>query len=149
MSLLFWLSNMLKPIHKSCSVDFAQQFKEILSEWQEKIPRLTRLLGCYVEFKTGNRNLSPYKSHNYFEIFRHYVSPNFRKSIYFFLSRTVAIHKTAGEGGYFFKSSQPLLPASQTLRHQPSNYCREFTSAESAAGLELGIFGFRAQVANH
>ena len=42
--------------------------------------------------------------------------------IFFFhldsLSRTFMIHRTAGEGGgYFFKFSLPLLPASQTLRH--------------------------------
>ena len=41
--------------------------------------------------------------------------------IYFylgFLSRTVTIHRTAGEGGgYFFESSLPLSPASQILRH--------------------------------
>ena len=34
-------------------------------------------------------------------------------------------------GGYLFNSSLPLLPASQTLRHQPGNYCRELTSAHS------------------
>ena len=34
-----------------------------------------------------------------------------------FLSRTFTIHRTAGEGGgYFFKSSLPLPPASQTIR---------------------------------
>ena len=42
------------------------------------------------------------------------------------------IHKTAEEGGgYLFNSSLPLPPASQTLRHQPGDYCREFTSAHS------------------
>ena len=45
---------------------------------------------------------------------------------------TFAIHKTAGEGGdYLFNSSLPLPLASQTLRHQPGNYCRELTSAHS------------------
>ena len=35
-----------------------------------------------------------------------------------FLSRTFKNHRTAGEGGgYFFNSSPPLTPASQTLRH--------------------------------
>ena len=49
-----------------------------------------------------------------------------------FLSRTFTIHRTAGEGGgYFFNSSLPLRPASQTLRHKPGDYCREFTSAHS------------------
>ena len=35
-----------------------------------------------------------------------------------FLSPALAIHRTVGEGGgYFFNSSLPLPPASQTLRH--------------------------------
>ena len=35
-----------------------------------------------------------------------------------FLSRTFTIHRTAGEGrGHYFKSSLPLPPASQALRH--------------------------------
>ena len=34
-------------------------------------------------------------------------------------------------GGYLFNSSLPLPPASQTLRHQPGDYCRELTSAHS------------------
>ena len=46
---------------------------------------------------------------------------NIRNYVFFylgFLSRTFTIHRTAGEGGgYFFKSSLPLPPASQTLRH--------------------------------
>ena len=43
-----------------------------------------------------------------------------------FLSRTFTIHKRAGEeGGYFFNSSLPLPPVSQTCRHWPDNYCRE------------------------
>ena len=38
----------------------------------------------------------------------------------------------SGEGGgHFFNSSLPLPPASQTLRHQPGDYCRELTSAHS------------------
>ena len=49
-----------------------------------------------------------------------------------FLSRTFTIHRTAGKGGgYLFNSSLPLPPASQTLRHQPGNNCREFNSAHS------------------
>ena len=63
---------------------------------------------------------------------------NLDESIFFFffylgfLSRTFTIHRTAGEGGgYFFNSSLPLRPASQTLRHKPGDYCREFTSAHS------------------
>ena len=49
-----------------------------------------------------------------------------------FLSRTFTIHRIAWEGGgYFFNSSLPLRPASQTLRHQPSDYSRELTSAHS------------------
>ena len=35
-----------------------------------------------------------------------------------FLSQKFTIHRTAGEqGGYFFNSSLPFPPASQTLRH--------------------------------
>ena len=49
-----------------------------------------------------------------------------------FLSRTFTFHGTAGEGGGFlFNSSLPLPPASQALRHQPGDYCRELTSAHS------------------
>ena len=49
-----------------------------------------------------------------------------------FLSRTFTVHETAGEGGgYLFNSSLPLPPASQTLRYQPGDYCRELTSAHS------------------
>ena len=49
-----------------------------------------------------------------------------------FLSRTFTNHRTAGEGGeQFFNSSLPLPPASQTLRRQPGNYCKELTSAHS------------------
>ena len=39
-------------------------------------------------------------------------------SIWVFLSRPFANHKTAGEGGeHFLDSSLPLPPASQALRH--------------------------------
>ena len=49
-----------------------------------------------------------------------------------FLSRTFTTHGTAGEGGgYLFNSSLPLSSASQTLRHQLGDYCRELTSAHS------------------
>ena len=49
-----------------------------------------------------------------------------------FLSRTFTNHRTAGEGGgYFINSSLPLPPASQTLRHEPGNYCRKLSSAHS------------------
>ena len=54
---------------------------------------------------------------------------------FFFLgfhSRTFTIHRTAAEGGrFFFNSSLPLPPASQTLRRWPGDYCRELTSAYS------------------
>ena len=36
-----------------------------------------------------------------------------------------------GRGGHLFTSFLPLPPASQTLRHQPGDYCRELTSAHS------------------
>ena len=49
-----------------------------------------------------------------------------------FLSQTFIIHRTAGEGGvYFFNSSLPVLPVSQTLRHYPCDYCRVLTVAQS------------------
>ena len=49
-----------------------------------------------------------------------------------FLSRAFTNHRTAREGGgYFFNSSLLLPPASQTLRHQLGDYCRELTSAHS------------------
>ena len=40
-------------------------------------------------------------------------------------------HDCRGRGRHFFNSSLPLPPASQTLRHQPGDYCRELTSAHS------------------
>ena len=47
-----------------------------------------------------------------------------------FLSQPFTKHMTAGEGGeHFFNSSLPLSPASQTLKHQPGDYCRELNSA--------------------
>ena len=62
------------------------------------------------------------------------IRKSFSEEIFFlylgFLSRPFANHRTAGErGGHFFNSSLPLPPDSQTLRHQPSDYCREPTSA--------------------
>ena len=36
-----------------------------------------------------------------------------------------------GEKRLFFSSSQPLLPASQTHKHQLGNYCRELTSSHT------------------
>ena len=50
-----------------------------------------------------------------------------------FLSQRSMIHGTAEKGkGYFFKSTLPLPPASQTLRHYPGDYCREVTSGDSS-----------------
>ena len=50
----------------------------------------------------------------------------------FFFSRTFKTDRTAGErGGYFLNSSLSLPSASQTLRHQPGNYCKELTSVHS------------------
>ena len=47
-----------------------------------------------------------------------------------FLWQPITNHRTAGEGrGYFFNSPLPLPSASQTLRQQPGDYCRELTSA--------------------
>ena len=40
-------------------------------------------------------------------------------------------HGTVGKwGGHFFNSSLPLPCVSQTLRHQPGDYCRELTSRQ-------------------
>ena len=68
-----------------------------------------------------------------------------------FLSQPFMNHRTAGEGeGHSFKSSTPLPPTStdtQTLAGwllQRAHLCTQV-----AAGLELGTFGFQAQVANH
>ena len=47
-----------------------------------------------------------------------------------FLFRT--IHRTAEDGGSYLLNSSPLLPpASQKLRQQPEDYCRELTFAFS------------------
>ena len=46
-----------------------------------------------------------------------------------FFSRTLN-HRTAREGaGHFINSSLPLPPVSQTIRHQPGDYCTELTTA--------------------
>ena len=68
-----------------------------------------------------------------------------------FVSRTFTNHRTAREGGgHFINSSLPLLTASQALRTQPGDYCRGLAHRCTylAAGIELGTFGFSAQVAN-
>ena len=53
-------------------------------------------------------------------------------SIWVFLTQTFTNHRTVWEGGgHFFNSLLPLPPASQTLRHQLGDYCRELTSAHS------------------
>ena len=60
------------------------------------------------------------------------IQKRFFFSIQVFLSRTFTNHRTAGKGGgHFLNSSLPLPPASQTLRHQPGDCCRELTSAHS------------------
>ena len=54
------------------------------------------------------------------------------KFVLVFLSRTFSIHWTAEEGErYLFNFSLPLSSATQTLGHQPGDYCREVTSAHS------------------
>ena len=70
---------------------------------------------------------------------------------FLFFSRPFTIHSTTGEGrGYSFNSSLPLPPASQALRYQSGNYCRELTSTHSQQpDLKPVTIGFRAQVANH
>ena len=41
------------------------------------------------------------------------------------------LQDSRGRGGYLFNSSLLLPPASQTLRYQPGDYCRELTSVRS------------------
>ena len=49
-----------------------------------------------------------------------------------FLSQAFTNHRTAGKGGgHFCNSSLALLLPSETLRHQPGDYCRELTSART------------------
>ena len=81
----------------------------------------------FLEFK----NFGLYKQNGLF--FYIYIYTIYTFFFYLgFLSRTSTNHRTAGEGGgYFFNSSLPLPPTSQTPRHQPSDYCRELTSAHS------------------
>ena len=51
-----------------------------------------------------------------------------------FLSRSFTIHRTSAKGGgYFFNSSLPLPPASQTPRHQPSDCFRHRQQPDSNA----------------
>ena len=67
--------------------------------------------------------------------FNHLLQTYFvlRYSFFFymgFLSRPCTSHRTAGEeGGHFYNSSLPLPPALQRFRHQPSDCCRNLTSA--------------------
>ena len=49
-----------------------------------------------------------------------------------FVSQTFMNHRTARKGGgHSINSSLPLPTASQTLRHQQGDYCRELTSENS------------------
>ena len=49
-----------------------------------------------------------------------------------FFSRPFTNHRTAGEErGHFLNSSLPLRSASQTLRHQLDDYCKELISAHT------------------
>ena len=53
-------------------------------------------------------------------------------SIWDFFSRPFTNHRTAGEErGHFLNSSLPLRSASQTLRHQLDDYCKELISAHT------------------
>ena len=74
----------------------------------------------------------------------------FRISFFYlsFLSQiTFTNHRTAGEGGgHYFNYSLRLPSASQSLRHQPGDYCRKLTSAHRG---EPGTFGFPVHITNH
>ena len=48
-----------------------------------------------------------------------------------FFSNIQDSQDSTGRGQVSINSSLPLLPTSQTFRHQPGNYCRELTSAHS------------------
>ena len=65
-----------------------------------------------------------------------------------FISQTFTILRTVGEEGDYLFNSYILIPtASQKLRYQSGNYCREFISALSHC-LDPD-FVFKAQVRNH
>ena len=74
-------------------------------------------------------------STKYFCYWKEYFFDKFIFWEFFFLSfhtRPFTIPITAGKGGgYFFNSSLPLPPTSQTIRHQSGDYCSELTSAYS------------------
>ena len=86
--------------------------------------------------KTSNYEMVIKPLSNVIRYYRYQIVSIILNFIYFFylgfLSRKFTIHRTAGEGGeYLFSPSLPLPPASQTLRHQPDNYCGELTSAHN------------------
>ena len=67
-----------------------------------------------------------------------------------FLSRTLTIHRTAGEGeGLFFNSSLPLPPALQTMSISRAITAEILPLHIASSRARTGTFGFRAQVANH
>ena len=93
--------------------------------------------------------VSPFCCHNLRDIIFPLLLENIISYVGF-LSRTFTVHMTTGEGGeYFFMSSLPRPPTSQTLRHQPGDYCRELTTAYSQQPDLNGNLWFQIQVTNH
>ena len=78
---------------------------------------------------TGIKNVFPIVSHfiyllikGFAKVVRYIKKDKFRiffvQNIFFFFSRTLWIHRTAGEGGgYIFNSTLPFPPALQILRN--------------------------------
>ena len=60
------------------------------------------------------------------------TSNRYLSTRYLLVSQIFTIQRTVGKtGGYLFDSSLPFPPASQTLRHQLGNYCKELIFAHS------------------
>ena len=87
---------------------------------------------CKMTEDNENQRFSNYENINQFQKNLpkfHGMSRNLFFSIRVFLPGPLTNHRTAGEGGMlFFNSSPPLPMASQTLRHKPSDYCRQLSS---------------------
>ena len=61
--------------------------------------------------------------------------PNLLSNLFFLsglsFTNILDLQDSSGRGMLSFNSSLPFPPSSRTLRQQPGNYCREFTSAHS------------------
>ena len=94
------------------------------------------LLLVFGESEQIDYHLFPLKSQENYRIYDNLRPIEINYFVFFylgFLSRTFTIHRTAREWrGCFFKSSLPLPPASQALRHYPGDCWRELTKSESS-----------------